>query len=517
MEPSSARRFHSYTFDAFAKGLVDRFGLALPTEWRPTPDYAFDFAIDRHFRQTLAAVPTKLGGLTPEELAQVETDRTYKQVFIGVRISDYPETAQSLRERAALSAWRYLLSGGSRSSLNFAMIGRLAEHMLATNPQVLSALRATYSFVFLDEFQDTTGVHYDLTASAFHDTASILTAVGDSKQSIMRWALALKGIVERYRTDFDADVYRPLRNYRAAPKLVKIVGHLSAAIEQGAATPCAVDDGKDGEGECRLLIFPDNAVEAKTLAGLLKEWVDVDKVPPREICILTRQKPEVYCNLLLKKLVDVGVHARIESQLQDILAEPVTTLLIDFFAVATLGRAPDSWHRLQEFLVHARGSDSDRAARMVAKELDAFTTALRETLGNAPATESTLVAATKKVLSFIGKDELRAQYPQYEQGAYLKDQLTLFIAEFQKCTAEESWQKAFDRFAGADSIPVMTVHKSKGLEYHTVVFVGFEDYVFRGFRQLDDDEETCAFFVALSREKASHIHLLKKATGLDTN
>ena len=36
--PDHASRFDSLTFDAFAKGLVDRFGQALPDNWRPTHD-----------------------------------------------------------------------------------------------------------------------------------------------------------------------------------------------------------------------------------------------------------------------------------------------------------------------------------------------------------------------------------------------------------------------------------------------------------------------------------------------
>ena len=38
-----ASRFDSWTFDAFAKGLLDRFGQALPDIWRPGTDYEILF------------------------------------------------------------------------------------------------------------------------------------------------------------------------------------------------------------------------------------------------------------------------------------------------------------------------------------------------------------------------------------------------------------------------------------------------------------------------------------------
>ena len=42
------------------------------------------------------------------------------------------------------------------------MIGRLAELMLRHNPMARDALRLTYSHLFMDEFQDTTQIQYDL-------------------------------------------------------------------------------------------------------------------------------------------------------------------------------------------------------------------------------------------------------------------------------------------------------------------------------------------------------------------
>lgn len=37
---------------------------------------------------------------------------------------------------------------------------------------------------------------------------------------------------------------------------------------------------------------------------------------------------------------------------------------------------------------------------------------------------------------------------------------------------------AIENFCGDHSIPIMTIHKSKGLEYNAVYFVGLEDSAF---------------------------------------
>ena len=62
------------------------------------------------------------------------------------------------------------------------------------------------------------------------------------------------------------------------------------------------------------------------------------------------------------------------------------------------------------------------------------------------------------------------------------------------------WMPALENFEGLHSIPIMTIHKSKGLEYDTVYFIGLEDSAFWNFSK-QPEEDRCAFFVALSRAK----------------
>lgn len=73
---------------------------------------------------------------------------------------------------------------------------------------------------------------------------------------------------------------------------------------------------------------------------------------------------------------------------------------------------------------------------------------------------------------------------------------------------------AIENFRGDHSVPIMTIHKSKGLEYNAVYFIGLEDSAFWNFRN-QPDEDRCTFFVALSRAKASvTFTFCKKRTGM---
>lgn len=103
------------------------------------------------------------------------------------------------------------------------------------------------------------------------------------------------------------------------------------------------------------------------------------------------------------------------------------------------------------------------------------------------------------IVDFLGKNALKQAYPQYRQGTFFIDTLDQVAAQLHSRLAKNmSWSQALDDLEGANCVPIMTVHKSKGLEYDTVVFVGLEDSTFWNFKN-SPDEEKCAFFVAFSR------------------
>ena len=73
------RYFESYTFDAFAKGLVDRFRLSIPVQFRPTADYTI-----AHFTAPrCCGIPrrTYANGARPaqEPMSQQSPERTFSR------------------------------------------------------------------------------------------------------------------------------------------------------------------------------------------------------------------------------------------------------------------------------------------------------------------------------------------------------------------------------------------------------------------------------------------------------
>ena len=489
-----ARRFDSMTFDAFAKTLLDRFRLGLPTNWQPSEDYKIDFTINRQ-NQMQSILETALGrtGYTHVQIQQFNA-RTFERDYLT------STPIYSLNNPAALSVWSYLLKGLSPSRVIFTMIGRLAGYILHCNPLLVQAIRSTYAYAFLDEFQDTTQIQYDLASVCFKGSQTIMTAVGDDKQRIMIWAGAVRDAFNLFIQDFTAIPKHLISNYRSIPELVQIQHSISQALSPGIRRSVSRVSSNDSTDVCRALLFADDNAEAEYLSGTISEWVSTNEIPCREICILVRQTPNRYVDKLIDKLRQSGIKARIESDLQDLLAEPITSLLISMLKLIVLKKSPADWSKVTDFLISTSNADEDDNGK-IEDSLGVFLNESRQAIENTEAWTIELVKVRLEIVTdFLGNEAIRNVYQQYEQGTYYDDLMNQLASELCNRLAVMNWKDAIFDFEGHDSIPMMTLHKSKGLEFHTVVFIGLEDQALWGYNN-NPDEETCGFFVAFSRAR----------------
>lgn len=496
-----ALRFDSLTFDAFSKGLLDRFLGALPDLFRPSPNYSINFDLQKrdYMRELLNQLPP-CEELTMDEVQQIQENNFAIRYLYGELLLTTGIKGDDIGHRAARALWHYLLHCQNPSQVSFPMISRMADLLFRTNPHLLAALRQTYPFVFLDEFQDTTSLQYALTHTCFSGTTAKLTAVGDPKQRIMAWAGALDGIFLTFQKDFEALQYRLQSNFRSAPRLVEVQHEIVMALEDHNVTPSVSKATVDTKGECSVLFFADHEREAQYLAERIAHWISYDGLSPRDICIITRQRVEQYTKVLIETLANRGVQGRVESRLQELLAEPVTTIILHILRLLVEQRCADAWGEIVETMVRIYGSDTDETERDVQKNLSEFIRTTRDTGLDCLIDNTQVRGIVKRIVDFIGRDSIISIYPQYEQGNYLDDLLNEIVCHLSSYREQHDWSMTLDHFEGKTSVPIMTIHKSKGLEYHTVVFIGLEDSALWGFRS-NRREETCAFFVAFSRAK----------------
>ena len=61
-------------------------------------------------------------------------------------------------------------------------------------------------------------------------------------------------------------------------------------------------------------------------------------------------------------------------------------------------------------------------------------------------------------------------YPEYGSGEGLEIAAEAISLYMQECAeAATTWLEVVDEFEGVEQVPLMTVHKSKGLEYDTIL------------------------------------------------
>lgn len=508
---SHAGRLDSMTFDAFAKGLVDRFGQALPDRWRPRPDYEIMLTNDRLYRgflqQQVGAPPADVG--TSADVEAISVKVFERQHLLGLPLPEEGWTYPSPAQWAADRFWLSSLHEGTKTVLSFPMIGRLAELLLRVNPMARDALRLTYSYLFMDEFQDTTQVQYDLVRTIFLGSDTLITAVGDNKQQIMRWAMAMDDPFAVFETDFGAQRTPLYNNYRSSPELVKIQHILAQALDAKTVEPVSKTKTTIAGDNCAIWDFQTPEIEAERLAAFVAAEMAAHDLRPRDFVILVRQKAADYAEVLEPAFRATDAPIRNEAgavgdvTLQELLAEELSELLVMILRLSMTPRAGRYWSGCQNMLGALRGinPDDERMNAAFARELDAFSIDLSTDYPLPPDTEIAAQALADRVLDFIDRGRLIAAHPAYAQGDWFGKVTEAAALHLHASSIDAAnWIEAIDAYEGLHAVPLMTIHKSKGLEYHTVIFVGLDDGAWWSFVG-DKIEGTAGFFVAFSRAR----------------
>lgn len=488
-------RFVSMTYDAFSKSILDHFTFALPDDLRPESNYLVNDD------DTINAAFKSLGYNNFQNLSQRKLRAHYENVLDSVELP-------LSQNKSGDAVWKLLLKGGinHKATLSFKMISKLAEYIIKTNPKIKRALQLTYKHVFLDEFQDTTDLQYELVKQCFLHSKSIVTAVGDNKQRIMVWAGARKTIFNDFKTDFNAEEKPLIMNHRSAPRLVDLQKMMYLSLKEKDITLGVSEKWKSDDGVIKLLIAEDDDVEAEVISEQIASQVE-SGIEPNKICILCKQTPGDYTKKINAKLKAYNIRARVENDFQDLIKEPIVEIIVSLLRLAINRKLPNEWEYVTSTLSdlwYTNSSQPYDAYFRMQKSLDEEIVRLGSVL-EATTNQKDFGTLIDHEMEFLGLDHIKAMFPTYNQGTYLDEILDKFKGcMWNKPEIEQieqiDWTLAIENFLGINSVPIMTIHKSKGLEFDVVYFVGLEDSAFWNFRS-QSEEDRCAFFVAISRAK----------------
>lgn len=384
----------------------------------------------------------------------------------------------------------------TRKQIQFSDLVPFAIQILENSLMARNAVRQTYSDVFLDEFQDCTDRQYELIKLAFQGAPIRLTAVGDTKQRIMAWAGALEGIFSTFAADFNAQALNMYRNFRSKPRLLRMQNEIIRVLDPGSVMTAEQIVGD--EGEIHDWTFDTSQHEAEYLADQITNWIQNEGVPHSEIAILVSKQPDLYADLVMAELENRGVPYRNEQQLQDISVEPAARLIVDYLLSLYGSREPAAWLRLMNQLIPF--ADEAEQANM-RSDWQRFIKSERKEAAMLDLIEERWPSAwtfVQKFLSRLGISNLTALSPDYESVSRLKEVILETKARIEdQLTLGADLLRALATFSDDQAVRILTIHKSKGLEFDSVIILGVEKETFWG----KDAEERCAFFVGMSRAK----------------
>lgn len=389
--------------------------------------------------------------------------------------------------------------GGQRvthKQITFNELVPFAIEILKNSSVARNAIRQTYSDVFLDEFQDCTNLQYELLKFAFQGTSIRLTAVGDTKQKIMAWAGAMDGIFQAFVADFAAAPLNMYRNFRSRPRLLRLQNEIIRKLDPSSVMPEEQLVGE--EGEVFAWRFEDSRMEADYLADLIEGWIRAEQLPPAEIAVLIRNQLDLYADHLMAALEARGIPFRNEQQMQDITVEPAARLIVDYLSCLYGQREPKAWIRLMNQLIPFADEDIQSTAR---KDLDRLVKRQRKEIAIAKLVDEPFSGWWEFVRTFLRQvsiETLVSLSPDYESHDRLKEVVRDTKAKIEELLKlEPDLPKALERFSDDQAVRILTIHKSKGLEFDSVIIMAVENEIFFG----NQDENRCAYFVGVSRAK----------------
>lgn len=396
--------------------------------------------------------------------------------------------------------------------------------LLRRRPRALNAIRARFTYVLVDEFQDTNQAQYEI-VKLVAAPRNNLTIVGDDDQAIYKFRGASIENILRFSADYPTAKKIVLtRNYRSVqPILDRAHGFIQANNPRRleASDPDLnkkLRSEKEGEGKVEHLHFPslDDEVDAVAMKILeLKElhpdaeWSDFG--------ILVRGNDAA--NPFLGPLERAGIPYRFMA-LSGLYTKRVLLDLLAFLRVIDDPFDSPSTYRLLTLPIHGipvdaivaasheahkKGKSLTDACEMV-RAAGGFAPAVADKIGSLLSTLAKLredapkmritefflnVAKETGYLHWLNqqKEQQKMEDFRYLQQFYQRLKkfeerqdhpvLRRFLEEFKhERDAGEDGALGQDVEAGPDVVSVMTVHGSKGLEFRFVFVVSLVDRKF---------------------------------------
>ena len=427
--------------------------------------------------------------LTPDEVYALANDTNYKKMaYIYDKYQNY------------------LLEN---NLVDFDDLLLLTYKILNENEDLAKEISQKYQYIMVDEYQDTNEIQL-LLLKKLCLTHNNICVVGDDDQSIYGFRGANHKNILEFEKDFNAKVIKLELNYRSTNQILNAANSLISFNKNryDKKLISAIGDGK----EVRILSNFNEIAEAEAIAKDIKKLIEKG-VNPKDIAILYR------INALSRSIEDglrnEGIAYKLVGGMKFYEREEIKDLIsylrlminpnddYSFKRVVNkprrgIGKA--TINKIEEakgdksFIEFIKENSLDFISKKASKTLKDFVKTI-EFLSNSPLDELPELIEKTIELSSSYKDEDKARNIEEFYGM-LREKSDLTLREFLNELSLESDQ---DKITN-ETINVMTIHASKGLEFDYLYVIGMEE----GFFPLGDadiEEERRLAYVAITRAK----------------
>jgi len=448
---------------------------------------------------------------------------TPEEAHAQAELKNYQQIARTYAEYE-----RYLLEN---NLVDFDDLISLTYRLLDEHRELAEETSRRYQYIMIDEYQDTNELQFKLLQKlcSVHDNICV---VGDDDQSIYGWRGAHVRNILEFDKDFkEATVVKLEHNYRSRTPILNVA---NALIEHNRSRLGKKLLPTRGEGEAvKMLSSNDENEEASKIAVQIKKLIS-EGVRPNEIAVLYR------INALSRSLEEglnrAGIPYKLvgglrfydRAEIKDVISYlRVITNHHDNFSMKRIINKPkrgigkasidklelEAMEQARSIYDLIRHSSPDELEALVRKKnaatLKGFISELEQMQG----------IASESLYSFAERiDEIfqiKAFYDTMPDGTERVQNIDEFFGLFRDFIKqnpessidaflnEVSLQSEQDQVEG-ESIYIMSIHASKGLEFEHLFIIGLEE----GFLPLvgegsDLEEERRLGYVSFTRAKDS--------------
>ncbi|MCL1802213.1 MAG: UvrD-helicase domain-containing protein [Eubacteriaceae bacterium] len=411
------------------------------------------------------------------------------------------------------------------NAVDFDDLIRLPVDLFKANDDVLKIYQNRFRYIFVDEYQDTSQIQYELVFLLARERLNICVC-GDEDQSIYSWRGAdIRNILEFQKDFANAKLIKLEENYRSTKAILQAANNLIANNTQriGKTLYTNKDQGQDIHIEQANDDRSEAAFIANTIIGLLGK----QKAKLSDIAVLfrtnalSRQVEAALMRYSIPYLFIAGTRFYERKEVKDILA------------YLRLSVNPDDSVAFKRAVQTPRRGLGDAALDKIAE----FASFKGYSLLDAAINAQSIATLSKKQQDKLGEfGQLIAKISKAQSASWA---VTVAIEEsgYQSMLKNENTEDAFERLRnleeliaaasdfgdsgisssvaeflqtaslvsptdfmdyGLGSVNMMTIHASKGLEFKYVFLIGLEEGLFpNSWSHIEEERRLC--YVAITR------------------